>query len=356
MNKKVIFWTTTIDELHRNVGNVGGIAVQMNYWSQEFLNNGWKVYSLSRFESREKNRIKYLRVYYPRYIRVFLEFVLSFVYLLKVRPTIVITRGADRQLYYLSLYTSILGIKYIHFSGSDADFELLGNKMFKKIDNRLYIRGLRRIKYIVVQNANQEALLRKNHYRSQNIMTIPNIWPDSSSANDVTPKTIDFLWVGNFRDLKRPKWFVDLAKRNPQYHFTMIGGVSNKSLYDECHKAASELPNLDFMGSKSFNEVNKYFTQARCLICTSTVEGFPNTFLQAWSNNIPVLTTFDPSGRVAKYGLGRFVTDFEQMNSAVPRMFAEKYSIMQESIKSYFSTNHNVKIRYEELIKFTRYK
>lgn len=351
MNKRIIFWTTTIDELHRNVGNVGGFAVQMNYWSQEFMKNGWKVNSLSKFKAREEGGINYLRVFYPRYIRIFVEFILSFFYLLKVRPSIVITRGADRQLSYLSKYTSLLGIKHIHFSGSDADFDINGNKLLSKKNNKLYVSGIRRLKFTVVQNSNQESLLRKNHFREQQILVIPNIWPIKETICQKN-KSIDFLWVGNFRDLKRPMWFIELAKRNPQYSFTMIGGVSNRALYEECRKIASELPNIDFLGRKSFDEVNEYFTKAKCLVCTSTVEGFPNTFLQAWSNSIPVLSTFDPSGRVTKYKLGIYTTDFEEMNSEVSHILNENYEELQRAIIEYFKANHNSESRYKELIDF----
>ena len=83
-HNKVIFWTSAIDNLYRNVGNVGGIAVQMNYWSQEFIRNGWHVYSLSQFEKKGTNGIRFIRIFYIRYIRIFLEFILSFVYLFKI--------------------------------------------------------------------------------------------------------------------------------------------------------------------------------------------------------------------------------------------------------------------------------
>lgn len=352
---KVIFWTTAIDLLHRNVGNIGGIAVQMNYWSQEFIKNDWQVYSLSQFEKKERNGIRFVRVFYIRYIRIFLEFILSFVYLSIIRPDLVVTRGADRQLGYLSIYTKFLGIKYVHFAASDADFELSGNPGLNKKDNSLYVYGLRRLKYIVVQNLNQVNLLQRNHYRKQKTLVIPNIWVEQKEDKDIK-KDIDFLWVSNLRELKRPLWFLELAKKNPRYEFVMIGGASDKTLYHKCEQEAKDIHNLLFLGSKTFEEVNKYFTHAKCFICTSRIEGFPNTFLQAWSNNIPVLTSFDPSDRVTTYNLGIYVTGIDEMNEELLKILSCDYKKMQENIKMYFSSNHDVAMRYKELIQFVSSK
>lgn len=350
-NNKVIFWTIAIDDLQRNVGNVGGIAVQMNYWSQEFMRNGWDIYSLSKFEAREANGIKFIRMFHIRYIRIFVEFILSFIYLFKIRPNLVVTRGADRQLGYLSFYTKILGIKYVHFAASDADFEPAGNPGLKKIDNFLYCSGLRRLRYVVVQNSNQGNLLQKNHYRKQKTLVIPNIWI-GQKGNKNTNKNIDFLWVSNLRELKRPLWFLELAKNNPTYQFVMIGGANDKKLYHQCEQIANTISNLKFLGPKKIEEVNEYFTQAKYFVCTSSVEGFPNTFLQAWSNNIPVLTTFDPSDRVVTYKLGKYVTSIEEMNKELSKILSCDYKEMQEHIKEYFSLNHDVAMRYNELIQF----
>ena len=81
MNKtnkqKAIFWTTAIDNLYRNVGNIGGIAIQMNYWSKEFVANNWDVYSLSQNSKKTFKNIKFLKLPNIRYIGIFIEIFLS---------------------------------------------------------------------------------------------------------------------------------------------------------------------------------------------------------------------------------------------------------------------------------------
>jgi glycosyltransferase involved in cell wall biosynthesis len=53
---------------------------------------------------------------------------------------------------------------------------------------------------------------------------------------------------------------------------------------------------------------------------TSEIEGFPNTFLQAWVRGIPVVSFFDPDGVIQREGLGRTVASVEEMAAAVHRL------------------------------------
>lgn len=352
MKDKVIFWTPTIDSLRIKEGNIGGIAVQMNYWAEEFLRNGWKVYSLSKYKFKTYDGIRFLYFPYIRYVRFFIEILLPFVYFVFIRPKLIISRGADRQVAFLSFFSNLLGIKYVHFAASDNDFVVEGVTTRKTMDNKLYFWGVKRLKYIVVQNDNQVCLLRKNCYRSQKILMIPNVWKTNKCDEVEHDKTIDFLWVGNFRDVKRPEWFLELAKKHPTYQFAMIGGSFHDEIYMRCKEESKGISNLLFHGKMDFYSVNQYFKNVRCLVCTSYVEGFPNTFLQAWANSIPVLTSFDPSGRVVKYGLGMYVTDFDEMNIAIPSILGARYKTMKSAIDSYFVRHHSVESRFQEIIHF----
>ena len=352
MSDKVIFWTPTIDGLRTNSGTIGGIAVQMNYWAEEFLQNGWKVYSLSKEKFKNYDGISFLYFPYIRRVRFLAEILLPFVYFIIVRPKIVISRGADRQIAFLSFFSTLFRIKYIHFTASDDDLKQDGITTYKGIDNKLYFWGLRRTKYIVIQNDIQEHLLKSKYFREQKILVVPNVWKRADYTEQNVEKDIDFLWVGNFRDIKRPEWFLELAKKNGSYQFAMIGGSYHESLYQRCREESVKITNLLFHGKMDLDSVNQYFNRVKCLVCTSCVEGFPNTFLQAWSKSIPVLTTFDPSGRVSKYGLGVCVSNFEEMNISIKNFFGSAYEEMTHSIDKYFVKNHDVSLRFKELMEF----
>lgn len=345
---KVFIWTKFVDKLYRNEGNPGGLAIQMSYWAQIFAQKGWKVYSLSEKEHKVYNNISFLKYPNVRYIGIFIEYLLSLYYILTQRPKVIITRGASRNTFNLSLWARLINAKLIFFGASNSDF-IVGEELINaERDKKLYRKGIKKMKYIVAQNEEQKKLVLEN-YGEKKCIIIPNIWP--ANNNNTNDKDIDFLWVSNFRELKRPDWFIRLAKENPQYKFTMVGGNANKILFEACKKEAEKIPNLEFLGGKPFNEVNEIFTHARCFICTSTMEGFPNTFLQAWSNDIPVLSTFAPSDLIQKHNLGKLVTEYEEMNVNIPKILDGKnYNEKQKSIKEYFANAHSPEKMYEKLM------
>jgi glycosyltransferase involved in cell wall biosynthesis len=67
---------------------------------------------------------------------------------------------------------------------------------------------------------------------------------------------------------------------------------------------AAHVPNLTLQGPASRAELDDRYRRALCLCCTSDHEGFPNTFLEAWSHGLPVVSTWDPDGVIAASGLG----------------------------------------------------
>lgn len=348
---KVFLWTNTIDNLYAGKGNIGGIAIQMSFWAKTFLKKGHQVFSLSSQKSTYKEGIKFYKLPNVKKIAILIELIYSLIILIRNRPNLIIVRGADRNLSYLSIYSRLVGAKLLFFGASDNNFKPGEELIVGNYNKKLYRFGLRRVQNIVLQNEKQKELLEKN-YGKKKCCVIPNIWIKNSKPEENINKDIDFLWVGNFRGLKRPRWFINLAKSMPQYKFCMVGAVSDKQLYEECANTASNLQNLDFKGGLPFEEVNKLFARARCDVCTSEIEGFPNTFLQAWSNNIPVISSFDASNLIQSNNLGIFINNEEELKEAAVHLITHEntYKTISSNIKEYFDKAHNPEYRYEEII------
>jgi glycosyltransferase involved in cell wall biosynthesis len=72
-----------------------------------------------------------------------------------------------------------------------------------------------------------------------------------------------------------------------------------------------------------YPEVGGLFERARVLVNTSETEGFPNTYLQAWSHGAPVVTFLDPGEVIFREGLGRTVANLSEMHDAVAALATE---------------------------------
>jgi glycosyltransferase involved in cell wall biosynthesis len=105
---------------------------------------------------------------------------------------------------------------------------------------------------------------------------------------------------------KRYTVAIELARLLPHVRFAL---AMNKSVsFDRAAKEAKSLPNIDFLGEVSPFEMEKWFQETKIFLNTSSSEGFPNTFLQAWMNGVPVLSLdIDPDNLIEYNNLGRIV-------------------------------------------------
>ena len=213
---------------------------------------------------------------------------------------------------------------------------------------------VRKMKYIVVQNQHQHDTLKSNYGKDSLILF--NIWGESKKT-DVEVLPTDVVWVANLRPLKRPEWIVNAAKQLPEIDFTMVGGPTlDKQYYESVRAATQGIPNLHFLGPKSFAETNAIVSLSRLLCCTSTFEGFPNTFLQAWNYNIPVVSTVDPSGVIATNNLGIIVKTLDEFVLAVHDLLSKEteYSSKSASVVRYFYKNHAAEINFQQLMDYIK--
>jgi len=86
----------------------------------------------------------------------------------------------------------------------------------------------------------------------------------------------------------------------------VVGGPlpGEEALYEEVQDAAATRTNLTFHGRLSYWDANDLYDRAKLLVNTSDVEGFPNTYLQAWIRGVPVVTLIDPDRVIEREGLG----------------------------------------------------
>jgi glycosyltransferase involved in cell wall biosynthesis len=132
-------------------------------------------------------------------------------------------------------------------------------------------------------------------------------------------KDIDVLWLSNLRSLKRPELALELARQLPDVKFTLAGGPmpGGQTYYDDVAAAAARLPNVTMLGAVRYSDTGPLIERAKIFLNTSSIEGFPNTFLQSWIRAVPVVSFFDPDGLVSRLQLGRIATTLDDMREGI---------------------------------------
>jgi glycosyltransferase involved in cell wall biosynthesis len=183
-------------------------------------------------------------------------------------------------------------------------------------DRKLYEYGLRRAAAVLAQTLVQQTLLRKNYGVDS---AVASMLVDSPERDlPLSERDISLLWISNIQQLKRPELFLELAQRLPGCQAAMVGGSLPKTddLFRHVGATAARFDNLAFHGRLPYRATNQLFDRARLFVNTSEIEGFPNTFLQAWVRGIPVVSFFDPDSIIRREGLGYAVASLDEMARA----------------------------------------
>ena len=85
------------------------------------------------------------------------------------------------------------------------------------------------------------------------------------------------------------------------------------------------LPNLHFSGFQPHEAIDDLLSAAHVLVNTSTVEGFPNTFIEAWLQEVPVVSlSVNPDGVLDGDRFGILANgSYERLRDAVERLIAD---------------------------------
>lgn len=320
---------------------VGGINVQLYLWAKELMRNGIEVYSLdSHAHSAEGiHFIKEPASASAAYLSFWFK---AREILREIRPDFVLLRGSkSRNNFPVAYWCKSLGIKCVYMGASDKDFDFGATGIVSRFNMGMARRGTARVPFMLAQNEYQAA--RMKAFGCDNIAIFPNIWSrEICSAPQTDIESGYYLWVANYRALKRPGMVLEIAKRCPDRRFVMIGAPYESGVYEECERKAAQLDNVKILGGKDFKDADSYFGGARALLCTSEYEGFPNTFLQAWCRDVPVLSTVDPNGLISAHNLGAVCNDVHDFVSAIESEMSQDadYERIKGNISRYFAQAH----------------
>jgi glycosyltransferase involved in cell wall biosynthesis len=224
------------------------------------------------------------------------------------------TSCAGMQVGQMALFCRRHGKRLVFRSASDSDCDPSRLLVRYARDKWLYAYGLRRADAVLVQSAWQAGAMALNYGKASRQA---GMLVEKSPPAPV--RDIDVLWVGNIRRVKRPDRALELAATLRTDVVHMAGGpmTGEEALYREIRDAAAAADNVRFHGRLSYWEANDLYGRASVLVNTSDIEGFPNSYLQAWVRGVPVVTFIDPDGVIRREGLGLAVSSPGDLAQAV---------------------------------------
>ena len=349
----------------KKVENIIGPDIQQILLGNELLKNNFNISficyhkSINTFNVQYKDNIQLIYVKSENSQSKILNYIKTFLNSIKAIKT------ADSNIYvhhggidgFLPL---LMGKKCVLSIASDAFLDqsliVTNSKEFKKsrfnLDSIANWFNIKFSQLVIVQNCYQKEFLKKHYNKEAHLIKIPFEISESKIAEKKKPYTI--LWVGSMAKVKQPQLFLNLAKEIPYANFQMIGGhYDNWDLFNKMKKEAGELNNFNFLGVVPFDEIDNYFREASILVNTSMFEGFPNSFIQAWMNNIPVISLVDPDGIISDNSMGFHSKNFENLREDLKILLEDDKLRVQmgQNGRQYIEKEHDIKNIIQEYIK-----
>ena len=201
-----------------------------------------------------------------------------------------------------ALFCQVHRRKLIYAGAHDLDFTFDGAPGTHGPPSRA---ALRRTDAIVTQTQQQLALAQAALGKDHLVTTIPSFVEPVPPAEH---KPEAFIWIGRLAPYKQPLEYVRLAEALPDRQFRMVFMEAQDpapSVVAELRAAAERLPNLELLGRVARRRVLEVIERSFAVVSTSTHEGMPNVFLEAWARAVPVLSLqCDPGGQIARQNAG----------------------------------------------------
>ncbi|MFC1662957.1 glycosyltransferase family 4 protein [Patescibacteria group bacterium] len=325
----------------------GGAEVQLYLLAQEIIKDDsldihFMVADFGQNKLEEYNQIKVWNSlnFKHNIIRQIGQFISSFN---RINADIYLQRTLTPLSGLIALYCKFKRKKLIymvsHNSETDDTHNIYKHYISKKLANLTF----KIANVIIVQNNYQADKLRELK-RCQSVLI-----RSGYSINDFNKNAGEYiLWVARSMPWKQPEKFIELAKNFPQEHFVMIcpPATENPGLSDKLAQEASNIKNLRFIKFVPFIEIDDYFRKAKAFVNTSKYEGFPNTFIQAAKNKVPILSlAVNPDYFITKYGCGYYCNnDSELLKKYLHRLTSdrESYNNMSQKAFQYAVINHDI--------------
>lgn len=345
-------------------GHIGGVERQTSLLAKWLAQRGYQVSLLTWHEggdpvefidgvrvikiAQRQSGIRGFRFFHPRWTGL-----------------IKAMRQANSDIYYhncaecvtgqIALWCKSHGKAFVFYTANDPDCDPALPELKNPRDKFLYRYGLRSAAVRIVQTKLQRALLKEGFGLDSIVLPMPCPAP---TGGELSPRTAApsrrVLWIARVCKQKRPDRLLDLAKACPELEFDLVGPFYSDSYAKDVYERTKQTTNVTVHGAASRDRVASFYANAACLCCTSDYEGFPNTFLEAWSHGLPIVSTFDPDSIIRDKDLGIVAKDVPQMQKAISLLLSSpgRYREISANALDYFTANHraeSVFLKFEQI-------
>lgn len=332
----------------------GGVELQTRYLGQALAHSGWRVIYLSPSLAQKQGvetidcntEIRWLPTksygfqYQEREIAEILD---------QTRPSVFYMRGRSQlqESGIVLSYAKKKDIPFVYALSSDTDLDfnagtravlLSGKPVWRKTalmpyawwsDWRLRT-TLCQADYVLCQHEDQACRIQHKLGREPILMRTVHREIDQEMRKSPKPQIV---WAANYRPLKRGELFLDLAHKmsRSEVEFIMIYGRTKKEYIAPILAKAEGIRNLRITGESSPAEVEREIESAALFVNTSLpCEGFPNTFVQSWLRETPVVSLqVDPGGVLSREKVGLCSGSFERLVEDVSRLLSNVENRME---------------------------
>lgn len=335
----------------RSQAVVGGAEVQQVFLSCELARRGYDVSMISHDFGQEEGQvvrgvtclkthkptagaIPGLRFFHPRLTKLWSA-------LQRADADVYYQRSSGSGTGIVAAFARAHGRRMLFASAAATDFDPSLPRLRYSRDKLLYRYGVSRADQIIVQTERQIQDCRAHFGREA--VRIDSCYAHKGHA---ARQEGVILWVGNTRPHKRPDLFLDLAERLPQFRFKLVGGsdILDDGTFSILKKRAATLSNLEMTGFVPYADVEAHFDGASMIVNTSPAEGFPNTFLQAWSRCMPSLALYDIGARIGGHHVAFLETSVNRLAERVLQLKSDR-AMWEESGRralQYVARNNSV--------------
>lgn len=337
-------------------GAIGGVERQCSLMARWFATRGYHVSMLTWDEGgqaeemidgvrviklcRQDAGIKGLRFFWPKWTSL-----------------VAAMKRADADIYYQNCAECVTGQaalwcrrhsrRFIYSAAADTHCEARLPYLHTLRERILYRYGLKVADSVIVQTQRQREMMKDNFGRDSVVLPMPCPGPDEDEYRDCELKRSNsqrILWIGKICPVKRPDRLLDLAETCPELHFDLVGPTYDSEYARGVCQRAKTIANVTLHGPASRESVPEFYNKATVMCCTSDSEGFPNTFLEAWSYALPIVSTFDPGGMIADKGLGIIAQEVCGLADGIRRLsnFPDQWREMSQKGRQYYLENHTV--------------